>query len=271
MIRAVLALAANSVRRTRGLIVAMTTVTAGFQVLLAALADWLRSQSAFAQIEGLVPPAMRQLMGPSLTTMLSVSGIVALGYFHTAIEAALVALVIVIGSEPAGEIESGFVDVALSRPLARAVPIARTILLLVLVPAVVVAAMGFGTTVGARWVMPPTLPKPAPRLVWSLMLNLWALLVAWGGAAVAVASVSRRRDRATSIVGLAGVVLLLLDYLARAWKPLEQVAWLSPFHFYSPLTLVMGGRFPATDVVTLVGVGVAGWAIAFVCYSRRDL
>lgn len=271
MTRAVLVLASMSLRRVRGLLLAMTIVTSGFQVLLAALADWMRSQSAFSQIEGLVPAGVRQLMGTSLATMLSVSGIVALGYFHTAIEAALVALVIVIGSEPAGEIESGFVDLALSRPLARTIPILRTVLLLVVVPAAIVGAMGIGTAAGARWVMPPTLPKPTTRLVWSLMGNLWALLVAWGGVALAVASLSRRRGRAASIAGLAGIVLLLVDYLARAWKPLGQIAWISPFHFYSPLNLVMGNRFPASDVLTLLGIGGAGCVLAFAFYSRRDL
>ncbi len=271
MTQAVLVLASTSIRRMRGLLLAMTIVTAGFQVLLAALADWMGSQSAFSQIEGLVPAGVRQLMGPSLATMLSVSGIVALGYFHTAIEAALVGLVIVIGSEPAGEIESGFVDVALSRPLARAVPILRTVVLLLVLPAVVVGAMGIGTAVGAHWVMPPTLPKPTTRLVWSLMGNLWALLVAWGGAALAVASLSRRRGRAASVIGLAGIVMLLVDYLARAWKPLGQVAWVSPFHFYSPLNLVLGTRFPTSDVMTLLGIGGAGCALAFIFYSRRDL
>ena len=203
--------------------------------------------------------------------MLSVSGIVALGYFHTAIEAALVALMIVIGSEPAGEVESGFIDVTLSRPLPRQAAILRTVILLVALSACVVGAMGLGTVAGAAWVMPPTLPKPSARLVWSLMLNLWALLVAWGGITLAVASVSRRRDRVASIVGLAGVAALLLDYLARAWKPLEAVAWISPFHFYSPLSLVMGSRLPTTDIATLLAIGVAGWAVAFVLYARRDL
>ncbi len=177
----------------------------------------------------------------------------------------------VIGSEPASEIEAGFIDVTLSRPLARQVLLLRTLVLLVAVPAFVVGAMGLGTAAGAAWVMPPTLPKPTTRLVWSLMLNLWALLIAWGGITLAVASVSRRRDRVASIVGLAGVAALLLDYLARAWKPLEAVAWMSPFHFYSPLNLVIGSRFPAADVVALLAVGAAGWTVAFVLYAHRDL
>jgi hypothetical protein len=210
-------------------------------------------------------------MGSSLVTMLSVSGIVALGYFHTAIEAALVALVIVIASEPAGELEAGFTDLAMARPLPRYVPMARTLLLVVTLPAVIVCAMGLGTTIGAGWAMPASMPRPQPRLVWSLMLNLWALLVAWGGLAMAAASASRRRSRVLSVTGLAALGALLLDYLARVWTPLGRCGWISPFHYYSPLDLVMGHTVPAADVLTLLAIGAAGAAAAFVAFAKRDL
>jgi ABC-2 type transport system permease protein len=249
----------------------MTGVLAGFQILLAALASWLRSQSGFSQLEGLVPPDVRQLMGQSLVTMLSVSGIVALGYFHTAIEAALVALVLVIGSEPADELDAGFVDLALSRPIARQALLARTLILMVSCPALVVGAMGLGTAVGARWVMPVSMAGPAPRLVLSLMLNLWALLMAWGGLAMAVAAASRKRSQVTSVVALAALAALLVDYLARAWTPIQRLAWLSPFHYFSPLDLVIGTSLAARDLAVLLGIGASGVLAAFVIYARRDL
>lgn len=265
------AMIAHSFRRHRGLVLGMSIVLAGFQVLLAAVADWLQAQSAFGQLGSLAPPAVRQLMGQSLVTVLSVSGVVALGYFHTAVEAALVILVLVIASEPADELDAGFTDLALSRDVPRSAVLARTSVLLLVGPTVVVGAMGVGSAVGARWMLPPDVYARLPRIVWLLMLNLWALVFAWGGIAMAVSALSRKRTHVTSWVGLAALTALLMDYLARAWTPMGGLAWLSPFHYYSPIDLAMGAPLPARDIVTLLSIGLAGVGLAWVAYSRRDL
>jgi len=266
-----LILTRHSVRRMRSLLLTMTVILTGFQLLLAALADLLGNSSAFSKLAGMAPPAVRQLMGPSLVTMLSVSGVMALGYFHTAIEAALVALVIMIGSEPVGELEAGFTDLALSRPMGRSAVMMRTLILMLVCPTVVVGAMGLGTAAGEHWVLREGLPGPEPRLVWSIALNLWALLIAWGGIMMAVASVSRRRGGAIAVVATAALVATLADYLARAWAPLQKFAWLSPFHYYSPLDLVTGAALSWTHVLTLLGIAATGVAAAFVLFARRDL
>jgi ABC-2 type transport system permease protein len=64
---------------------------------------------------------------------------------------------------------------------------------------------------------------------------------------------------------------MLMDYLARAWTTLQKVAWLSPFHFYSPLELVTGTPLSVSNVLTLAGIGAAGAAAAFVIFARRDV
>lgn len=271
MIRHTLVLVTHSARRMRAFVLGLAVVLGIFQLLLAAMADLLQSQSAFGQIGALVPPAVRQLMGQSLVTMLSVSGVVALGYFHTAVEAALVAMVIVIGSEPAAELDAGFLDLALSRSVPRLVPPLRTMVLLLACPAALVATMGLATAAGARWITSASPGGPTLRLVLSLMVNVWALMMAWGGITLAVAAASRTRSQVTSLVGMAALVTLLVDYLARVWTPARHAAWASPFHYYSPLDLVMGSPLRIGDILTLLGVSLAGAAVACVVFVRRDL
>ena len=61
---------------------------------------------------------------------MSFSGIVCLGYFDLAIVTALLALTIALATVPASEMESGFAESILARPVRRNWVITRTIALL---------------------------------------------------------------------------------------------------------------------------------------------
>ena len=61
------------------------------------------------------------------------------------------------------------------------------------------------------------------------------------------------------------------DYVGRAWKPAESVAWLSPFRYYMPFELVMGSALSAKNLYVLGGIAVAAFTLAYVLYLRRDI
>jgi ABC-type transport system involved in multi-copper enzyme maturation permease subunit len=261
----------HSLRRVRTLLLVMAGALALFQVLLALAAQQLQQSGTFAQLANIMPSFVRELFGTSLLTMLSFSGIMALGYYHVAITAVLVALAITIGTEPVAEIEVGIADVILARPVARVSVLTRSVVLLVAGPALVIGAMVGGTFLGLWIAGPPPNLRPPPSLVGALALNLWALIFCCGGIALAIGSVARRRSVAGSIGGAAATSLMLADYLSRVWSPLKPIARFSPFHYYNPLDLVMGRPLSMTDVGVLVGAGVVGIAAAYVLFTRRDV
>jgi len=272
VIRATAVLVRHSLRRMRTLLLVMAGALALFQVLLGLAAQQLQRSGTFAQLASLIPSFVRELVGPALVTMMSCSGIMALGYYHVAIVAVLVALVITIGTEPVAEIEVGIADLILSRPVARVSALTRSVVLLVVGPALVVGAMVGGTFLLGLWIAaPPSELRPVPSLVGALALNLWALLFCWGGVALAAGSVARRRSVAGSITGAAAAALMLADYLSRVWSPLKPIARFSPFHYYNPLDLVMGRPLSMTDVGVLLAAGAVGIAAAYVLFARRDV
>ncbi len=268
---AVLALARHSVRRSRGLFAIMLAVLAGFQVLLVVAAGTLQASGTFSSFVALVPPFMRQALGDSLFAFMSFAGIICFGYFHPMIVAALAGFVIAIATEPVSDIETRFLDVILARPLARSAVVGRTVLLLVALPAVVVAAMLASTTISLHFLAPADAQAPTSRLIVSLAVNLWALLMCVGGVSLAVAAVGRRRSTVAGVLGIGGLALFLVDYVARIWKPATHVAWLSPFHYFDAMTMVTGGVLPAWHIEVLIGAAAAGIAAGFVLFSRRDL
>src|SRR5262249_38254423 len=108
----------------------MGTLLGAFQVVLILVARSVQTSNAFEQMDALIPPFARELLGPAVTSLMSFRGMVCLGYFHLVVMVSLVALSIAVATMPTSEIESGFMDLILSRPLARYWIITRTIALL---------------------------------------------------------------------------------------------------------------------------------------------
>lgn len=266
-----LTLLRHSLGRLRGLAAALAAVLALFQVLLVRVAGTLEQSSGFGALSAFAPSFLRQMAGDQLVTFMSFPGIVCLGFFHPMVIAALCGAVIAAATEPASEVESRFLDAVLVRPVPRRAVVTRSLLLLLLLPALLILAMSAGTAAGLRWLAPPGAALPDPRLIASLAVNLWALLVAVGGLALAVGATARRRSAAGAIAGLATLVLFLLDYLARAWKPADAFAWLSPFHYYRAMELLGGRPLALSHLAVLLGAGAAGTAAAYLVFARRDL
>jgi ABC-2 type transport system permease protein len=270
-VNGILTLARHSVARSRVLILVLTAVLAGFEILLVVAAQTLQESGTFGSFAALVPPFMRQVFGDALIVFMSFAGVVCFGFFHPMVVAALAAFVIAIATEPVAEIESRFLDVVLARPIPRSTVVGRSALLMALLSAAVVAAMVAATLVALHTLTPAATAAPATRLILSLAANLWALLFSLGGLALAVSAASRRRSAAVGVVGLAALALFFVDYLARIWKPAASMVRLSPFHYYDAMAMVMGRPLPAGHMAVLAGSGLAGIALAFVLFSRRDV
>lgn len=264
-------LIAHSFKRVRTLVIVMSLVLAIFQVFLIVIAASIEESNYFEQMSALVPPFVRQMMGPSFSSFMTFRGMVSLGYFHLAIMISLLGLAIAIATMPTSEVETGFMDLILARPVARHRVITRSILLLVASLMFVLAMMMAGTWCGLITLAPKEASIPGSDLIFSLAINIGLLALSWGGIAMAIGAASRRRAVAGAITGFLALVTFLLDYIARAWEPAEAVAWLSPFRYYSPLDLVMGQTIQPRNLLVLAGIALAGFAIAYFVFSRRDI
>jgi ABC-2 type transport system permease protein len=271
MIRETGALVRHSLMRLRTTLLVMAASLAAFQVLLGLAAQELQREGTFKQLSDLIPGFVRELFGTMLVSMMSFSGIMALGYYHVAIVAVLVGLVVAIATEPAAEVETGFADLVLSRAVSRTAVMTRSVVLLLVCPALEAGAMAAGTFTGLRLAVPAGTAGPAASLVWKLAFGLWCVLVCWGGVSLAIGARARRRFVAGSIAGGSAAALMLIDYLSRVWKPIRGLARLSPFHYYNPLDQVMGRPLPSRDIEILLGTAIVAIAVAYALFSRRDV
>ncbi len=264
-------LLAYSLKRMRTLLLIMGVLLCAFQILMVAVARSVERSGLFQQLGALIPPFARELLGPSIAMFMSFAGIACLGYFHVAVMGALVGLSIAVATVPASEVETGFMDLILSRPLARHWIVTRSIVAAVLSIALVLGLMMLGTWIGLAILAPSGAARPSLHLIGSLALNLGLLMLSWSAVALAIASVVRRRSVAGASAGLLALTAFLLDYLGRLWQPAESLAKLSPFRYFSPFDLIVGGQLPLKNVAVLLGITAAGFLAAYVWFSRRDI
>jgi ABC-2 type transport system permease protein len=269
--RGALLLLWHSIKRIRALIVAAAALLAAFQVVLILVAGSVQRSNSFSQMSAMIPPFAREMLGPSLAGLMSFSGIVCLGYFHLIVIGSLVALCISLGTTPTGEIEAGFMDLVLSRPVARHWVITRAVVLVTLSTAGLLGVMMFGTWFGLTVFAPADAAWPTRRLIGSLAANLGLLMLCWSGIAMAIGCASRRRGVAGAIAGLLAVATFLLDYVARLWKVAEPFGWLSPFRYFSPFELLMGASVPPRNLLVLAAAALTGFALSYVLFGRRDI
>jgi ABC-2 type transport system permease protein len=270
-VSALLLLLAHSLKRARLLTLTAGLLLAAFQVILIVVARGLERSGSFAQLGDLLPPFVRELMGPSLASFMSFAGIVCVGYIDLGVLGSLVALIIGLATVPVSEIETGYIDLILSRPLARHWIITRTVLVMILTTVFLLALMIAGTWIGLETLAPRTTPWPTAKVILSLALNLGLVMMCWGGVAMAIGCASRRRGVAGALAGVLALTTYLLDYVGRMWRPAEAVVWLSPFHYYSPFDLVMGSPLSVKNLLVLGAITITGFAASYVAFGRRDI
>ena len=257
----------HSLKRIRTLVLTISLVLAAFQLVMVAVAGSIYRSNGFQQFTALLPQFAKELMGPAF---MSYAGIVCLGYFHLVVMSSLVGLAIAIGTMPASEVDTGFIDLILSRPLARHWIITRTIAAVILSAILVLVAMMLGTWTGLATLAPKNAVWPTVTLIRSLALNLGLLILCWSGIALAIGSATRR-GFAGGCTAVLALTSFLLDYVGRLWTPAATLGKLSPFRYYTPFDMVVGAGLPLKNVLVLGSIAAVGYATAYLLFSRRDL
>src|ERR1022692_2407885 len=173
---------------------------------------------------------------------------------------------VALGTEPVAEVESGFADLILAKPMARHVPITRTVIVLLLSAGLLLGIMMTATFTGLALLAPPGSVRPTPALLARLAANLGALLLCWGSIALAAATCFRRRATAGALVSLLAVVGFLIVYVGQLWKPAEGISRLSPFFYFRMLNLIVNASFPVHDISILLAAALCSVGFAYFVY-----
>jgi ABC-2 type transport system permease protein len=247
---------------------ALIGILVAFQAALIAIAASFEGRMDFERLVALAPPAVRGMMGPALS---SFAGMATLGFFEPLPVMIVVQFAIYLATEPAGEIESGLVDLILARPLPRHRLITRSLVVMSLAICVLSLAMAATTGIALLTLAPAGARWPERSTIVTLMAHLAAVGWCFGGVGLASAAWSRRRGAAQALVSVAAVTLYLLDVVAEAWPRVRGLGRLTPFHYFHGAAILTGTADVAGDLSVLLAIGLAATGLAYWQFHRRDL
>jgi hypothetical protein len=264
----VLTLLQRTAERVRTLFLVLVGLLAAFQITIVATAASFDESKGFEHLAGLIPSFLQQAFGPALS---SFAGMTSIGFFEPLIIMLVVQLAVFLATEPAGDVESGLVDLVLARPIPRHWLMTRSLVAMTGVSILLPATMGGFLWISLRLMAPPESAWPSERVVWLLMAHLAAVSFCFGGAGLAAAGWARRRGAAQTLVGVAAVALYLLEVVAEGWPRIAWTARLSPFHHFHGAGILAGATEPVRDLTILVVLGLIGVVVGYRKFDRRDV
>ena len=269
--QALVSLLHRSLAQVSRILLAVFALLVGFQVLIVIQASAYEESQSFGRIAELMPGYLQRGLGNLALLLASFPGMVTAGYFHPVIVVMLAMLAIYLATEPAYEVETGLVDVILSRPVPRHHLVTRSLLLMVGTVLSAVLAMAAGTWAGLRLFADPAWDWPGVHTLARLIAHLAAVALCMGALGLAVAAGAKRRSTAFAMVAVTAVVLYLLAFLAISWAPARAVAWISPFYYY-PAVAVLAGVAPRwSNLLVLTSATGILILVAYWRFARREL
>lgn len=266
-----IALIARSAYQIRFVLLATVLLLGALQILIIAQAVEIQRANMFGSVANLLPGFVQRGLGSKAMLLATFKGTVSFGYFHPVVCMTVAVLAMYPATEIAHEVEAGLVDLELARAVPRHRLVTRSLLVAHAVAAIVLCVMAAGTAIGLRVFDAAQLDAPAADLRARLLFNQFAVASCFVGFALFAASRSRRWSTAFAIAALSAVVMYNVDFIALGWRPMESVAWLSPFHYFPALSIITGDASTAQDVAILFGASAAFSAAAYWQFERRDL
>jgi ABC-2 type transport system permease protein len=254
-------------RRSRTLVLWLGIVTAAYAGFITIFyTNVVENAAAFEEMLALYPKELMAAFG--IEGNFADAGNFLGGYVYNFLWPLVgAAAAIVFATRVAADADRGFLDIALTTPIAR-----TTYLLGSIAAQVVGIAILAGTMVGAvllgDFMIEPNFPALSVALS---ALHSLAFGVAVAGPATFLAVLFLERGRAAGLAAAILILMYLLNVIGLLAPEVEGVTVLSAFRYYDLKLLINEGTYPIVDSLIFVAVGVAGWALALYAFRRRDL
>lgn len=232
----------------------------------------LGGASSLDAIMARVPPALQMLARarPEFLAMSGLMGYLSLGYTHPLYLLLTCAAVVSFASRSlAGEMERGFVKMALSRAISRTVYFLSRVLGIIAIVLLIAVSGPIGTFLGVQYagIQGDFDQSRLPLLMVASLTLLWAV----AGLSLLASALASSAGRSTSWLLAILLVSFFVDYFSSVWRPLQSIAPYSIFDYYDPTSALATGELPRSSLLILGLVGLIASVAGLLAFQRRDL
>jgi ABC-2 type transport system permease protein len=253
------------------LLLLLAAATAGAEMMfMGALGEFSDQDRMFWMEIEFVRRIMQTLLGAELTPDVSATGLMSFGFSHPLIYAFSWSYILTAATRvPAAEIERGTADLLLALPVTRAGVYVSASMSLLAGAVVLTLATLVGCALGDRLVpLWESLDFSRLRVV---AVNLLALHMCVGAAALAVSAWSSRRGAAVAVVLGWLLACFLLEFLGQFSETARSLEFLGVLHYYRPLPQIRAAGWPWANLAVLLSAAAAYWTVGLVRFARRDV
>jgi ABC-2 type transport system permease protein len=258
----------------RGLVLAMAALWSAFPWIYLWLSAQIPMNAFHDVLLRAIPEDWQKLSGVPFSEVATYAGRVALAFVDPVVVLAATVWGITRGSDAvSGQVERGTMEMLLAQPVTR-----RAIFTTQAVATTMGAALLCSVLLASVWSavsFGPWAGKVEPARFVPAVLNVFGLMVCMAGITAAVSAADSYRWRTIGILCGFYVFSILAKLVGRMSGMFAWVGYLSVFNAYEPQRLV-GGTADAWRLLmlydgVLLGVGVLGFVIGGIIFSRRDL
>ncbi len=264
----ILALLGRQLRHMRWILVGLGLGLFLLEGLIIQLAKAFEGGPGIEQILDMLPDMILDLVKAQIPAF-TFPAFAAFGFMHPGALVGSSAVIVMFATAPAGERDSGLLDLLLSRPVTRTKHLLASLLGIVITATAMPLCLLAGCATGLALVdvpgeLPWTAYVPAAGL-------LACLLAAVGGFSLLVGATAQRRGTAAARIAAVLLVTYVVDTLTKVFGSLDALRWATPFHYFDPITATIdeGGHWG--DAAVLLGAAVVPTLLAFRCWRTRDL
>jgi ABC-2 type transport system permease protein len=258
----------------RGLVLAMAALWSAFPWIYLWLSAQIPMNAFHDVLLRAIPEDWQKLSGVPFAEVATYAGRVALAFVDPVVVLAATVWGITRGSDAvSGQVERGTMEMLLAQPVTR-----RAVFFTQAVATTAGAAVLCSVLLAAVWTavsFGPWAGKVEPERFVPAVLNVFGLMVCMAGITAAVSAADSYRWRTIGILCGFYVFSILAKLIGRMSGIFSWVGYLSVFNAYEPQRLVGGAadawRLLAVYDGVLLGVGVLGFVIGGIIFSRRDL
>jgi len=258
----------------RGLVLAMAALWSAFPWIYLWLSAQIPMNAFHDVLLRAIPEDWQKLSGVPFAEVATYAGRVALAFVDPVVVLAATVWGITRGSDAvSGQVERGTMEMLLAQPVTR-----RAVFFTQAVATTAGAAVLCSVLLAAVWTavsFGPWAGKVEPERFVPAVLNVFGLMVCMAGITAAVSATDSYRWRTIGILCGFYVFSILAKLIGRMSGIFSWVGYLSVFNAYEPQRLVGGAadawRLLAVYDGVLLGVGVLGFVIGGIIFSRRDL